>query len=55
MKIRKVLIIITSSIIVLMFILVSSISYNLGISYGEENAEKLEKIEPLTIQLIKKL
>ena len=43
MKIRKVLIIITSSIIVLMFILVSSISYNLGISYGEENAEKIRE------------
>ena len=43
MKIRKVLIIITSSIIALMFILVSSISYNLGISYGEENAEKIRE------------
>ena len=43
MKIRKVLIIITSSIIVLMFYLVSSISYNLGISYGEENAEKIRE------------
>ncbi len=54
MKIRKVLIIITSSIIVLMFILVSSISYNLGINYGEENAEKIREKRAYKSNEIKK-
>ncbi len=43
MKIRKVLIIIVSGIILLMFGLVSSVSYNMGISYGEKNAETIRE------------
>ena len=39
MKIRKLLIIIVSIIILLMFGLVSYVSYDMGISYGEQNAE----------------
>tara|TARA_B100001142_G_scaffold43001_2_gene38893 strand:- start:207 stop:1367 length:1161 start_codon:yes stop_codon:yes gene_type:complete len=41
MEIRKILIIVTSSIILLMLILVSYISYEMGINYGEENAEEI--------------
>ena len=41
MKIRKLLIIIVSIIILLMFGLVSYVSYDMGISYGEQNAEKI--------------
>ena len=39
MKIRKLLIIIVSIVILLMFGLVSYVSYDMGISYGEQNAE----------------
>ena len=41
MKIRKLLIIIVSIIILLMFGLVSYVSYDIGISYGEQNAEEI--------------
>jgi len=41
MNIRKTLIIIVSIIILLFFGLVSSISYNAGMSYGVDNAEKI--------------
>ncbi|MAW20809.1 MAG: hypothetical protein CMD16_00250 [Flavobacteriales bacterium] len=41
MNIRKTLIIITSAIILLLFFLVSSISYNTGLDYGVTNAEKI--------------
>jgi membrane fusion protein (multidrug efflux system) len=41
MKIRKLLIIIVSIIILLMFGLVSYVSYDMGISYGEQNAEEI--------------
>jgi len=41
MNIRKTLIIIVSIIILLLFGLVSSISYNAGMSYGVDNAEKI--------------
>ncbi len=43
MKIRKLLIIIVSALILAAFMLVSSISYNMGMSYGEENAETIRK------------
>ena len=43
MKIRKLLIIIVSIIILLMFGLVSYVSYDMGISYGEQNAEIIRK------------
>ncbi|MDC0249561.1 HlyD family efflux transporter periplasmic adaptor subunit [Flavobacteriales bacterium] len=43
MKIRKLLIIIVSVIILLMFGLISSVSYNMGVSYGEKNAETIRK------------
>ena len=41
MNIRKTLIIIVSIIILLLFGLVSSISYNAGMSYGVDNAETI--------------
>ena len=41
MNIRKILIIIVSIIILLLFGLVSSISYNAGMSYGVDNAETI--------------
>jgi membrane fusion protein (multidrug efflux system) len=41
MNIRKTLIIIVSAIILLLFVLVSSISYNAGMSYGTTNAETI--------------
>ena len=41
MKIRKLLIIIVSIIILLMFGLVSYVSYDMGISYGEQHAEEI--------------
>lgn len=43
MNIRKTLIIVVSIIILLLFGLVSSISYNAGMSYGEQNAESIRK------------
>ena len=43
MNIRKTLIIIVSIIILLLFGLISSISYNAGMSYGEQNAESIRK------------
>jgi len=43
MKIRKILIIVVSVVILLMFILVSSVSYNMGMSYGEQNAEAIRE------------
>ena len=43
MKIRKLLIIIVSVIILLMFGLVSSISYNMGMNYGEQHAEEIRE------------
>lgn len=43
MKIRKLLIIIVSVMILLMFGLISSVSYNMGMSYGEKNAETIRK------------
>ena len=43
MKIRKILIIIVSIIILLMFGLVSYVSYNMGINYGEHNAEVIRE------------
>jgi len=41
MEIRKILIITSSIIILLVFGLVSFVSYNMGISYGERNAEEI--------------
>ena len=41
MNIRKTLIIIVSAIILLLFVLVASISYNAGMSYGVINAETI--------------
>ena len=43
MKIRKLLIIIVSVMILLMFGLISSVSYDMGMSYGEKNAESIRK------------
>ena len=43
MKIRKLLIIIVSVIILLIFGLVSYVSYDMGISYGEQNAEAIRE------------
>ena len=43
MKIRKLLIIITSALILLLFGLVSSISYNMGMNYGEQHAEEIRE------------
>ena len=43
MKMRKILIIVVSLIILLMFVLVSSVSYNIGMSYGEQNAEAIRE------------
>jgi membrane fusion protein, multidrug efflux system len=43
MKIRKILIIVVSATILLMFMLVSYISYNMGINYGEQNAEAIRE------------
>ncbi|MBT6808680.1 MAG: HlyD family efflux transporter periplasmic adaptor subunit [Flavobacteriales bacterium] len=43
MNIRKTLIIVVSIIILLLFGLVSSISYNAGMSYGEQNAESIRE------------
>ena len=43
MRIRKILIIIVSVLILLMFVLVSSVSYNMGMSYGEQNAEAIRE------------
>jgi len=43
MKLRHILIIIMSILILIAFSLVSSISYNMGVSYGEENAEIIRK------------
>ena len=43
MKIRKLLIIIVSVMILLMFGLISSVSYDMGMSYGEKNAETIRK------------
>lgn len=43
MNIRKTLIIIVSIIILLLFGLISSISYNAGMSYGEQNAESIRE------------
>ena len=48
MKIRKLLIIIVSVIILLMFGLVSYVSYDMGTIYGEQHAEKIfEKADSL--------
>lgn len=43
MNIRKTLIIITTILILIGFTMVSSISYNLGMNYGVDNAEKIRK------------
>jgi membrane fusion protein, multidrug efflux system len=43
MKIRKLLIIVVSVTILLLFVLVSSVSYNMGMSYGEQNAEAIRE------------
>jgi membrane fusion protein (multidrug efflux system) len=43
MKIRQILIIVVSVISLLMFGLVSYISYNMGMDYGEQNAEDIRK------------
>ena len=45
MKIRQVLILIVSALILISFAIISSISYDMGVDYGEENAEtiRLEK------------
>jgi hypothetical protein len=57
MNIRKTLIIIVSIIILLLFGLVSSISYNAGMSYGVDNAETIRaskaKAEQTHEQLVK--
>lgn len=57
MNIRKTLIIIVSIIIILLFGLVSSISYNAGMSYGVDNAETIRdskaKAEETHKQLVK--
>lgn len=57
MNIRKTLIIIVSIIILLLFGLVSSISYNAGMSYGVDNAETIRaskaKAEETHEQLVK--
>ena len=45
MRIRKILIIVVSALILLMFVLVSSVSYNMGMSYGEQNAEAIREAE----------
>jgi membrane fusion protein (multidrug efflux system) len=43
MKIRKLLIIIISALILVAFSIVSMLSYNMGMSYGEQNAETIRK------------
>ena len=43
MKIRQILIIITFTIVLILFGLASYISYNMGIKYGEQNAETIRK------------
>ena len=43
MQIRQILIIITFIIILILFGLASYTSYNMGIKYGEQNAEKIRK------------
>jgi membrane fusion protein (multidrug efflux system) len=43
MKIRKLLIIIVSALILVAFSIVSMLSYNMGMSYGEQNAETIRK------------
>ena len=43
MKMRKILIIVVSLIILLMFVLISAISYNIGMGYGEQNAEAIRE------------
>lgn len=57
MNIRKTLIIIVSIVILLLFGLVSSISYNFGMSYGVDNAETIRaskaKAEETHEQLVK--
>ena len=45
MNIRKTLIIIVSIVILLLFGLVSSISYNFGMSYGVDNAETIRALK----------
>ncbi|MBC8265683.1 MAG: efflux RND transporter periplasmic adaptor subunit [Flavobacteriales bacterium] len=57
MNIRKTLIIIASAIILLLFGFVSSVSYNMGMSYGADNAESIRaskaKAEETHEQLVK--
>ena len=50
MKIRHLLIIVTITLIIIAFGIASYISYNIGINYGEENAETIrsEKIKDST-------
>jgi multidrug efflux pump subunit AcrA (membrane-fusion protein) len=53
-NIRKTLIIVVSSIILLLFGLVSSISYNAGMNYGEQNAEGIRTSKAKTGETHKK-
>ena len=43
MRLRHVLIIISSAIIILLIIIISSISYKMGVNYGEQNAEEIRE------------
>ena len=53
MNIRKILIIIVSAIILLLFALVASISYNTGMSYGVKNAETIRNENTITAEINK--
>ena len=53
MNIRKILIIIVSAIILLLFALVASISYNTGMSYGVKNAETIRNEKAITAEINK--
>ena len=54
MNLRKILIIVASSIIILLFVLVSSISYNTGMNYGVTNAETIRKEQAKKVETYKK-
>ena len=54
MNIRRTLIIIVSGIIVLLFALVASISYNTGMRYGVTNAETIRKEQAKKAETYKK-
>ena len=55
MKIRHILIIIVTILIIIAFGVTSSISYNIGVNYGEKNAETIrsEKIKDSTLHIEK--